>query len=542
MIKHLRNTAQQLALLTLLACATQSSPEGGPKDKKAPVLLRSEPQHKQLNFDGKSVQLSFNESITLKNPKEEIIIAPSVGKDVNIRANDRTVTITPKNGWAENTTYTISFREAIQDVTEGNPAPNLRMAFSTGSILDSLSIAGEIKNPITDQIPENITVAVYASDTFNIFKHGAAYFTKTDKKGLFTIENLPPATYHLYAFEDKNKNLKVDSQNELFGFKSDSIALRTKLTRQNILIAKTDARPLKLLSKRAIRELATLRFSKSIIDYKLSSPTKLPNTFGESSGEVLVYLDTLSKDSTKVSIKATDSLNIKLDTTVYLKLATTKRPKEKFNVAFTNVLVKKETGEFQANFQSTKIITEIVTDSLNIQIDSSTYIPITKEDIQLDTIRRKGNIEKKLDLDKIPKASSKLFQLIAKKNFAKSIENDTIKKAQVPIDVKTLENTGTIIIEVLTKSTNAFVIQLLNTDHTIVKEIANMKKVTINYLEPKTYKLRLVVDLNKNHRWDPGNIFQREQPEPTIYYQNPEKKTDIPVRANWEVGPLLLTF
>ncbi|MEJ0054531.1 MAG: hypothetical protein WDN75_02135 [Bacteroidota bacterium] len=42
------------------------------------------------------------------------------------------VLITPEKGWNDTTTYSIFFRDGVQDITEGNIPPNLKLAFSTG--------------------------------------------------------------------------------------------------------------------------------------------------------------------------------------------------------------------------------------------------------------------------------------------------------------------------------------------------------------------------------------------------------------------------
>lgn len=214
-----------LVCFILWRCATQTTPMGGPKDIKPPILLKSNPIHNQKNFKGKQIELTFNETVVLKNAKEEIIITPSPGNEVELKAKGEVVTITPKNGWQDSTTYNINFREAVQDITEGNPVPELKLAFSTGPTIDSLTLSGNIKYALSEKIPEQITVALYTADTFSIFKHTPKYFTKSNKKGEFKLENLKQDAYYIYAFDDKNKNLKVDSQAELFAFLATPIKL-----------------------------------------------------------------------------------------------------------------------------------------------------------------------------------------------------------------------------------------------------------------------------------------------------------------------------
>lgn len=175
-----------------LQCAKQTAPTGGPKDETPPKLRESFPKHGQINFKGDRIELSFDEPIQLNNPREQIIITPSVGKDFDVTFNKNRVTIQLKRRLQENTTYTINFREAVQDLTEKNPA-NAKIAFSTGDYLDSLQISGKVIDALTEVAPKSYTVALAEySDTFNIFKHPGAWITQTDKTGKFSLENLKP--------------------------------------------------------------------------------------------------------------------------------------------------------------------------------------------------------------------------------------------------------------------------------------------------------------------------------------------------------------
>ena len=157
--------------LLILSCAKQSTPTGGPKDTIPPVLVGSIPAEKQKLFKSQKIELEFSELIILNNPKDQIIITPSIGKDYKITAKKNTATIEVDKPLSDSTTYTINFRDAIQDITEKNPARNLHLAFSTGTYIDSLSISGSIHELLTDKFIKDVTVALYQSDTFDIFKH-----------------------------------------------------------------------------------------------------------------------------------------------------------------------------------------------------------------------------------------------------------------------------------------------------------------------------------------------------------------------------------
>lgn len=75
-----------LILLAFSQCANQTSPGGGPQDKKPPELLSSNPANNQKNFTGKTIELTFDEYVKLKSPDEEVLISPSIGKDIKYTA------------------------------------------------------------------------------------------------------------------------------------------------------------------------------------------------------------------------------------------------------------------------------------------------------------------------------------------------------------------------------------------------------------------------------------------------------------------------
>src|SRR6478609_8521612 len=97
-------------LLILLAtcllaqqCAKQTAPTGGPKDIIPPQLVRSTPENKGVNFKGKEIQLTFDELVQLNNPREQLIVTPSIGKKFEATARKNKVILAFNSELQENT-------------------------------------------------------------------------------------------------------------------------------------------------------------------------------------------------------------------------------------------------------------------------------------------------------------------------------------------------------------------------------------------------------------------------------------------------------
>jgi uncharacterized protein (DUF2141 family) len=527
-------------LILALSCATISSPTGGPQDEDPPILISSRPDSAQRNFQGRDIQLTFNELLKLENPKEEIIITPSLGKRTKFILKDERVTIEPELPFRENTTYTISFREGIQDATEGNAPEDLRLAFSTGPDLDTLSISGTIRDALKEAIPENITVALYEADTFDIFQHTPDYFTKSKKKdGTFRITNLKPGNYRIYAFDDKNKNLKVESQSEAFGFSSQPISLQNNAQNITIAMARVDSRPLKLTSVRTMADINTLRFNKPVSSYKITPPVPVLTTFGTTQSEVIAYYPASSNpsDSLSVSLSALDSLDQRLDTTIYLKRTDRERIEESFAAKTTQPLYNGETGEFEFKVTFNKHIRAFTNDSIYILSDTSTVIPVDLNLAQLDTARKQLAYKQKLQVK--DSLIAPLLRL-GKAAFI-SIDNDSSRNQSLDVEALYQHTTATLLIEVVTDQKN-YIIQLLDTQGNIVASATNDPKPVFRFLKPQTLTLRAIIDTNGNGKWDTVNYLTNREAERAVYYLNSEKKTAIPLRANWEVGPNTFSF
>ena len=109
------------------------------------------------------------------------------------------------------------------------------------------------------------------------------------------------------------------------------------------------------------------------------------------------------------------------------------------------------------------------------------------------------------------------------------LTNDSIK-----IDFKTREEKyyGSVKLKLDVPSTDGdYIVQLLDEAGTIVREDFVVKPIVLeySYLAPKKYKLKIIYDDNRNHKWDTGNYLKHIQPEKVIY--NSEL---INIRSNWD--------
>ena len=104
----------------LAGCAIQSAPDGGPKDEKAPEILSAQPENKSTNFSSKEIVLTFDEYVQVVNFGNQFFSSPPLENRVDMRLKGKKLYLGLNEDLRPNTTYTFSFGNSIQDITEGN--------------------------------------------------------------------------------------------------------------------------------------------------------------------------------------------------------------------------------------------------------------------------------------------------------------------------------------------------------------------------------------------------------------------------------------
>ena len=380
----------------------------------------------------------------------------------------------------DSTTYSFNFRDAVQDITEKNPAVNLKLALSTGSYIDSLSIEGTTIDPLKSKEYKDVTIALYESDTFNILKHKPSYLTKSDEKGKYRLENLKPGIYHVYGIDDKNRNLIVDSKTESYGFLVDSINLTTNARSVDIPLIKLDARALKLTNSRPYNTYFNIKTSKNLKQFRLTSAGEIVmSSFGEDQSNIKVYNTFDTKDSVAIKLHALDSVNNSIDTTIYAKFNDREVKPEAFTIKSEGFKVLANKGTIKGKIQFNKPLLDIHFDSIIYRIDSMKTITFSRENISWDSLHNRLTLEKTFDKGMLAKpkepettlttpvqktapqnktAPKKVInhQLLFGAAAFVSIELDSSKHSEEQLKPIVLEETGIIFIDIQTTSQFAF--------------------------------------------------------------------------------------
>lgn len=539
------------------SCASVGSPTGGPKDTLDPKLVTIYPKSGTLNHKEGLIRLEFNEPVVLKNLQSQLIITPRTEVPYKTKVNKNIVELRFDEPLLDSTTYTMNFRSAIVDITEGNVAKDLYLAFSTGSYLDSITIHGSVQTALTSKEVDGATVALYnVNDTARVMRDKPMYFTKSDKTGQFELRNLKRGNYLLYAFADKNTNLTLQTKTESYGFLPDTLRLSSSVDSVALKIFNANADAPVVSGARPAGRYYEITFNKSMLSYELAIAGNQPmaSNFIEDKKKIRIYPTPL-QDSLPATLTARDSLQQQVEQTVYIRFEESTRPKAAFGANTLPRPGSLQTKNAVVRIEFSKPVATINTDSIRFQYDSLSWDPITAQHLEWNTQRDRLTIKKALTPPKRPApavaantdaqslargdaaARDQRVELVIPKGSILSVESDTLDSQVVNYNIATEQQTGLINGTVTTDAKN-FLVQLLKANNQeLVTQQVNARQYQFRFVEPGDYLIRIVVDSNGNERWDPGNIHRLEAPEEVYILPQP-----ITIKANWEIQNPVITL
>jgi uncharacterized protein (DUF2141 family) len=529
-------------LLTILnSCARQSSPMGGPKDEDPPQLISSTPENETTNVKPSEIQLIFDEYIKVENPANQIIITPRINsQQVEFTALRNRLHIKLNQELEDSTTYVFNFQKSVQDITESNPADRLKLVFSTGNDIDSLKFTGTVSYIFPNTEFEDVVVGLYhESDTTDLFSAAPYYVAQADSAGRFEITNIKTGTYRAYAWHDENNSNKAEHRTEAYGFLNEPVVLEGHVTDAHFDLYRGDLSELKVNRSAPVGSNFDIILNKFPVDLDIDHPEKNERLFYRIQEKIIrLYHADPSEDSTAVKLSIRDSVGFHLDTVVYAKFGTSERTPEKLEVKANSGRGFVRTIRSELTFN--KPISSILYDSLYIRYDTAGIISIAPQHVSLSDSSNRTQL---LVTVPIPDSLNyTTFTVFAADSTFLDVENQW---NETPLEA----NYSKLKEESLSEELSGYVetdelpiiVQLLGKSDEVIQQLylteTNAYKFT--QMEAGQYRLRAILDRNKNGRWDPGNIYEKRQPEPIFYFYDPETLSDqILLRGSWTLNEI----
>jgi len=521
-----------------ISCANISAPTGGERDIQPPEIdtTKAYTPNFKTNFQEPAIILPFNEWIVLKDVSNQVVISPPLEKPIDIKLKKRTVIIDfSKEQLRENTTYTINFGEAIQDLNEGNFQKNFRYIFSTGPVIDSLEVRGNVVDALTEEPIADVLVVLYDDLTDSVIhKERPYYFAKTDETGRFTIPFVKQDTFKIFALKDENANYKYDLPNEKIAFLDNNIITGDTNLVNPILRFFSQNPPLKIFRPKSphygyIPMIFNNENLKTVQITPLEPIKNLETQFYIEKDTLKYWYRNVDLDS--ISFVVTD--NDILRDTIMVKL----KSKESYLKTKPKMISKASPTTLQINpdkpikIKFNHLIGTIDTSKIRLLEDTSNIGVVPR--IEIDTfLRNQLKIYYKWK-------ENKPYQLIFLDSSIydfHQLTNDTIDFKYKVAERKTF---GNVIATAEGLDVNtAYIIQVLTAENLVIDSFYSKGKVKATKkflsLPPKDYKLRIIIDENENGIWDTGN-YPTAQPEKTV-----SNKDAVNLRANWELDLKIL--
>jgi len=530
--------------LLLSSCAKQSSPLGGPRDEDAPKLLNADPADQSTLIRPEKIVLTFDEFVALDNPSKGIIITPKIQKElVEFSALKNTVTILLKQELEDSTTYVFDFQKSVVDISEKNPAENLKVVFSTGPTIDSLYLSGSVRflYPEDREIYKNVLVGIYpALDSTDVFTAPPYYIGQVDTLGNFKLNNLKEGAYRAYAWRDTNGNLKAEFKNEEYDFLPDTLYINREEEGINFNLGKADLNPIRILRTSNFGRNFDVVLNRNAIETRVTGKGIGEDIFYVTGDKRMRFYPKLAQsDSLALKISLRDSVGFTKDSVIWAKFPVSERKPEKLDISINSGKSFYQQLDMELTFN--KPITQIKLDSLYLGYDSASVLPIRREMLSFTDSAKRDILRIRMFIP--DSLTTEIFTLHAKDSTFQEIEGQ-FNESELIANYRKLKRTSLAdgVSGRIEGASPPYVLQLLNTKkevayELIVKEGTNF---AFSLLEPGTYSLRIIEDKNGNGIWDPSNYVQRKLAERVFYYVGEEDSRELIIRGGWTLEDLVI--
>ena len=573
-----------IAAAVMYSCANIGNPSGGPIDKTPPIFMRSNPTPNAVNVKDRKIEIFFDEIVTLKDPSTKIIVSPAQTEMPRMSALGRKVTVELVDSLLPNTTYTIDFSNSIQDNNEGNAIDNFAFAFSTGSVIDSMRVSGYVLDSRTLEPMQSVVVGLQSNLADSAFhKEKLQRVALTNDRGQFTIRNVSPGSYHIFALKDLDRDYKFGNPTEDIAF-LDSIIVPSIGSREAADTVYNDlneidtimraTRPAYFPNDILLSMFNEDRKSQYLANNLRVDSTRISLTFAAASDTLpslsivgrndvpdqwytlersqtndtltywirpphLVSADTLIVATTYLRTDTTSNLSWGTDTlkfTFQRQKAKKKKKNEETDsleqIRFMELHpLANGTQEVYAPLllQTGTPIERYSREAFHLQRklqNDTTFYPAEIKSIALrDSTLSRRDLMLKVDWE--PGAA---YTLAVDSLAMTDIYGLQTKPLKVDFNVRKMEEYGNIVFNIPAVRDSAIVELLDGTEKIVLRAPVKSHRAELLNLLPGKYYARLFIDRNGNGKYDTGNYDMHLQPEETVYYPGA-----INLKKNWDV-------
>ena len=573
-----------IAAAVMYSCANIGNPSGGPIDKTPPIFMRSNPTPNAVNVKDRKIEIFFDEIVTLKDPSTKIIVSPAQTEMPRMSALGRKVTVELVDSLLPNTTYTIDFSNSIQDNNEGNAIDNFAFAFSTGSVIDSMRVSGYVLDSRTLEPMQSVVVGLQSNLVDSAFhKEKLQRVALTNDRGQFTIRNVSPGSYHIFALKDLDRDYKFGNPTEDIAF-LDSIIVPSIGSREAADTVYNDlneidtimraTRPAYFPNDILLSMFNEDRKSQYLANNLRVDSTRISLTFAAASDTLpslsivgrndvpdqwytlersqtndtltywirpphLVSADTLMVATTYLRTDTASNLSWGTDTlkfTFQRQKAKKKKKNEETDsleqIRFMELHpLANGTQEVYAPLllQTGTPIERYSREAFHLQRklqNDTTFYPAEIKSIALrDSTLSRRDLMLKVDWE--PGAA---YTLAVDSLAMTDIYGLQTKPLKVDFNVRKMEEYGNIVFNIPAVRDSAIVELLDGTDKVVLHTPVKNHRAELLNLLPGKYYARLFIDRNGNGKYDTGNYDMHLQPEETVYYPGA-----INLKKNWDV-------
>lgn len=573
-----------IAAAVMYSCANIGNPSGGPIDKTPPIFMRSNPTPNAVNVKDRKIEIFFDEIVTLKDPSTKIIVSPAQTEMPRMSALGRKVTVELVDSLLPNTTYTIDFSNSIQDNNEGNAIDNFAFAFSTGSVIDSMRVSGYVLDSRTLEPMQSVVVGLQSNLADSAFhKEKLQRVALTNDRGQFTIRNVSPGSYHIFALKDLDRDYKFGNPTEDIAF-LDSIIVPSIGSREAADTVYNDlneidtimraTRPAYFPNDILLSMFNEDRKSQYLANNLRVDSTRISLTFAAASDTLpslsivgrndvpdqwytlersqtndtltywirpphLVSADTLMVATTYLRTDTASNLSWGTDTlkfTFQRQKAKKKKKNEETDsleqIRFMELHpLANGTQEVYAPLllQTGTPIERYSREAFHLQRklqNDTTFYPAEIKSIALrDSTLSRRDLMLKVDWE--PGAA---YTLAVDSLAMTDIYGLQTKPLKVDFNVRKMEEYGNIVFNIPAVRDSAIVELLDGTDKVVLHTPVKNHRAELLNLLPGKYYARLFIDRNGNGKYDTGNYDMHLQPEETVYYPGA-----INLKKNWDV-------